>query len=163
MRRQHMNEQQMSVTDKSITCAACGGTIVQGVGADKDFCSIPCYRAGRAFCRCCGKPLQQGRRRIFCDDLCGQRDRYLDTATSLTVLEERKRTVCKACGKPITQPKYGVKQFCSRSCTWRFHTLARRGQHLDLTQKFGSYAPQTRKIMYELEDAKMPGTTSTTE
>jgi len=71
-------------------------------------------------------------------------------------LEERYRSTCKACGKFITQPERGGKQFCSRKCSSFYHATYIRKQNP--WEEWGSYAPETRKILKELQFLKLDGT-----
>jgi|SRR5882762_360515 len=143
-------------------CAACGGAlpdIKERYGRYKDFCSIECRKIGRGFCKACGKPLAQGDRcrRDFCDNknLCWTRY-YRVGEVDTSYQESRTRSNCKRCGKPISQPKIGTKYFCSKRCFNAYRYTPRYG--LNDLERWGNYAPETRKVLCELEDAKMPMT-----
>ena len=126
----------------------------QGYGKYHDFCSLECRNIGRAYCKQCGValPHDNKHRRDFCDNrgLC-QRIYYQGVqSVSPMLLEERKRSTCKVCGTPITQPKSGVRFFCKPLCRLRYHRAEKQKQ--DLLQRWGGYAPETRKVLLEIEE-----------
>ncbi len=135
------------------TCAACGGPIILQGRSYKDFCSLPCSRAGRAFCKECGKPLVQhtegrGNRKIFCSPLCSTRY-YRRGTVSSSIQKERNRATCKACGEFLVQPKSGLKQFCNNKCRQDYHRTATH--RLDLLQEWGNFAPEVRRNLREVQ------------
>lgn len=148
-----------TVAEKTIECAACGGPIVEPWGPNIDFCSRECFRAGRAYCRQCGKSLYQskpgGFTKAFCSTLCSRKFYRFDPRGS-SLQEEIRRPTCKGCGKPITQNKSGSKQFCTKRCNDAYYNTARR--EYSLTDRWGTYAPETRKILLELEELRLVGT-----
>ncbi len=149
-----------SANNNQVTsCVACGGSIVQAVGVNGEFCSSECYRVGRSFCKQCGNLLppskKPGWKRSFCNNLCEERfSRRMSVSSSF--LEEKYRSTCKACGKLIIS-KRGTRQFCNNNgkCCHRYHTTNRQQNSLE---EWGAYAPETRKILRELQDMKLMGT-----
>ncbi len=142
-------------------CAACGGSLdpYKRYGKYKDFCSVSCRNAGRSFCKACDIPITPPKHGVkdFCSDKCTQRYRYTAVKISSSYLEERNRSVCKGCDKPIIQPKHGGrKQFCSKLCRERSYRARQRGE--DITEEWGSYGPETRKILRELQSLRLDGT-----
>ena len=133
------------------TCAACGGLIITGFR--EEFCSLECYRAGRAFCKYCGKALEQKDhwpKKVFCNPVCGKRYRTVGSSIHPSYWEEARRSTCKMCNKPIEQPQKGGRRlFCGQACSHRYHHTKNMG--LSITEKWGSYAPETRKALREVE------------
>lgn len=141
-------------------CAACGGTLPENhnkrYGGYKDFCSPECLRSGSSHCKACGKVLPQRSRarRDFCGRAC--RESHYSRGADNPYQKERYRLTCKRCEKPIIQPKRGGRVFCSRKCGYSYKRETRYG--INHTEKWGQYAPETRKVLRELEYAKMPMT-----
>lgn len=137
-------------------CAACGGPIVELVG--KEFCSIPCFRMGRAFCKACGKPLPErkpgtGRQKTYCNRQCAQKYYQQGSLVTSPHFEiPRDRLTCKVCGGPLVQPKTGVRLYCSKRCSRLYRSYKPKG--FDLTQEWGGYAPETRKVLLELQNTR---------
>src|SRR5260221_13320663 len=144
------------IQQNDTTCAACGGPIVHAVGLDKEFCSLECFRAGRAFCKFCGGPLpngniqKAGQKRKFCQDLC--RDRYARHGGPISSawLEERDRSTFKICGAPRTQAKNIIRRYCS-DCTAHGRDQRYRKYGREVMQEWGSFAPETRKSLREIQ------------
>jgi hypothetical protein len=135
----------------AITCAACGNMIIQGegIGPGNEFCSIICYRAGRSFCKGCGKSLPppiKGHKRTYCSDRKCQRK----PSANPLLIEEWNRSVCKNCRKPITQPKAGIRFYCSDKCGQIYRYLKMSGR--DILEKWGAYGPETRKALRHIEN-----------
>lgn len=152
---------QMKSEEKATECAACGrmlSHLERRYGLYRDFCSDVCLKIGRAYCKGgCGtritQPMERGRRKNWCGTLCRSRYRRLGTAIiSRTLLEEWERTTCKSCGGDLVQPERAgaKKQFCKDTCKHRYYRTQKRGQ-LDILQKWGTFAPETRKEIIGVE------------
>jgi hypothetical protein len=136
-------------------CESCGGSIVQPPSArHPDFCSRECLRAGRAFCRQCGESLPRGFNRAFCSNLCSRK--YYRRKINPNYRDEVNRTTCKNCGSPITQSKTGKRMFCNSKCNYAYLRASEHGYSLD--DEWGGYAPETRRILLELQSLKLNGT-----
>src|SRR6266700_1191280 len=141
-------------------CPACGELIVQRYGST-DFCSKDCCRAGRSFCKQCQKPLPRSERggysQAFCNNLCRKAHRrYI---YNIEVLKKpfvpTPATNCKACGAPLEQDKDkgGRRLYCSPRCGRRYRSTG--NYQYSITDDWGSYAPEVRKILRELEEQGM--------
>ena len=146
----------MSMQQEKPSCAACGGPIEQPFDVNGEFCKEECFRTGRQYCKTCNGPLPQaakGYKRFFCRELCKNRYYQRGAFISPFLLEARNRSACKNCGNHITQPKGGTRQFCpNRRCRDEYHRTKRRNQ--DLLQEWGGYAPETRKVLRQLQEMR---------
>jgi hypothetical protein len=136
-------------------CAGCGCLLGnQKYGKYHDFCSVPCRKVGRAFCKLCGKPLEHtsnNSKKDFCNSSCSRRYNYVPIGTRPRFYSgERNRTTCKACGEPILQPKYTIRQFCGKNCANKYRLANKGGQ--SLLEEWGMYGLETRKMIKEVQE-----------
>lgn len=158
-----MNRQQRRQEAKETpkTCAVCGVAFTHpGLGRYQDFCSVEHRNMGRAHCKQCGEPLIQGEKvkKDFCSGgLCQGRYYRARAIINPSLLEERNRMTCKCgCGKTFSQPKRGgAKQFYNESHGARYRRAVAHG--MDLSQPWGGYGPETRKVLYALQNTNQMG------